>query len=310
MVLSPLVYACNDSYNPSDSNYASPLEVREITTDTVLTENTIGVQYNVHPNVTLDCTSVVLDGRVGSNMTAVIFAHPNSTILNPTVINARTGVSVVPNDHKVVWNQLENLSKADGLALVNASRNSGGQLITGGDFMGCRVAIYVHALNVGARIEDNKFNSNRLSIYLDAYSQQTTVDNNRFCDQGKGWKDKVLGWFAAGRESIAVDGSSNNIIINNDFQRSTRKAFIEIYKNCGENNIPRWEGSLDNEITDNSFEDGSIGVWVSSRRDDRGTPPCRPDDEGDIVINTALSNNTFSNVTADIRDHGTNTVIA
>jgi len=309
MVILPLLPSCINSNNPSNANYALPLEIREITSDTVLTEDTIGVQYNVHPNVTLNCSGVILDGAVGANMTAVIFAQPNSVIIEPTIVNARTGINLVPYNHKEVWEQLEYLSEEDGMSLVNANRGSGHQRVVAGNFTNCKVGCYVHALNVGAEITQSTFARNRLSVYLDAYSTQTLVQSNEFHRQGSGWKDKSLGWFAAGRESIAIDGSSDNIIDSNTFDISTRKAFIEIYKNCGENNIPRWEGSINNTIKDNTFNSGSIGIWVSSRRDDRKTHPCRADDSGDVVVDTKLSHNTFSSVDVGIVDHGDNTLI-
>src|SRR5690606_3153786 len=75
---------------------------------------------------------------------------------------------------------------------------------------------------------------------------------------------------ADGREAIAIDSSSRNVIAGNYF-RDNKLAAISLYKNCGEDDVPRTMYSNDNYIARNLFEypDNTgrcAAVWVGARQ--------------------------------------------
>lgn len=120
-----------------------------------------------------------------------------------------------------------------------------------------------------------------VGVYLEAGSKDNVVDDNSIHENGFGDVDPagkpfVFGgmtflYLSTGREGIAVDGSRNNRITNNQIA-SNSAGGIFLYKNCGEYYTSKpeqwWErryGSDGNLIENNTITDARNGVWLGSR---------------------------------------------
>lgn len=98
-----------------------------------------------------------------------------------------------------------------------------------------------------------------LAIYLDTESTGNTLRNNTIHPRN--------GVF--GRELIALDGSSNNTIVNNHFS-SLSNGGIFLYRNCGEGGTIRISTPSNNAIVNNTFfyahyTGNNPSVWLGSR---------------------------------------------
>jgi len=93
--------------------------------------------------------------------------------------------------------------------------------------------------------------SNRVGVYLDAESFANNIDSNEFdvTTSSGSW----LGFYNRGWPQIAVDGSSENIIVNNVFKR-LRNGGVYLYRNCGEGGTIRYGTPSHNIISKNRFE--------------------------------------------------------
>lgn len=104
----------------------------------------------------------------------------------------------------------------------------------------------------------------RLSgIYLEAYSVRTRVTNSSFIHNG-------FSGSASGREAIAIDASSENVIANNLF-KDNKYAAIATYKNCGEAGVARNMHANDNLIERNTFSyhdnyNGGAAIVIAARQ--------------------------------------------
>lgn len=129
-------------------------------------------------------------------------------------------------------------------------------------FVGSGTAgVYVDAFSSFVQIEKSTFLDNKgVAIYLEYSSSQTSILDNYFYNNG----------FVKGREAIAIDSSSKNIISRNFFKKNNSGG-VFLYKNCGERFpgsefITRKYGSNYNIITNNSFFGERVGVWLASRQ--------------------------------------------
>ena len=85
-------------------------------------------------------------------------------------------------------------------------------------------------------------------------------------------------YWGPGREGMSIDGSYNNVVLNNTFSRNSAGG-IFLYTNCGEfvNTRPeryfqRRTKAENNLIQGNTFTGGLNGVWVGSRMSDNTFP--------------------------------------
>lgn len=146
--------------------------------------------------------------------------------------------------------------------------------------------------------------SGSVAVYLDAESGRNAIRGNTF----------VL---RTGREVIAVDGSANNRIESNRFDRLALGG-IYLYRNCGEGGTVRHQTPHGNTIAGNRFREApfwrSHGIWLGSRngrrphRDaDAGYPFGSSADNRDFADDNTVTGNVFEAPTRrDIRDAGQN----
>lgn len=87
-------------------------------------------------------------------------------------------------------------------------------------------------------------------MYLDAESAFITVDSNTFNVNSVVQADKSKSRM---RETIAIDGSANNRIVNNKFI-GRNSGSIHIYRNCGEKGLVRHQLPHSNLIKSNEFK--------------------------------------------------------
>jgi hypothetical protein len=142
-------------------------------------------------------------------------------------------------------------------------------------------------------------NSSGAGIYMDTESGYNTIRNNEFT-------------LNTGREAIAVDGSSYNLIVNNQFPYLEHDG-INLYRNCGEGGTVRWSGPHHNQIINNFFNKPqySLAVYLGSR--DGDSPHCDEDDGYDFGSSKydwdyARYNAVMQNQILDNTDVGTSTV--
>ncbi|MGB5136481.1 MAG: right-handed parallel beta-helix repeat-containing protein [Prochlorococcaceae cyanobacterium] len=89
-------------------------------------------------------------------------------------------------------------------------------------------------------------------VYLDAESARNTIEGNTFA-----FRSLV-------REVVAVDGSAQNRIADNDFQRIDRGG-IYLYRNCGEAGAVRHQPPRENIIEGNRFATGTLLPLITHR---------------------------------------------
>jgi hypothetical protein len=112
-----------------------------------------------------------------------------------------------------------------------------------------------------------KGSSGAVAIYLDAETGHNTLRNNYIHP-------------VTARELIAIDGSSDNLIVNNRFS-SLNHGGIYLYRNCGERGTVRHNTPSRNQLINNSFYynkylGGTPAVFIASR--DGTRPDCDADD--------------------------------
>ncbi len=122
-----------------------------------------------------------------------------------------------------------------------------------------RIPLYLAPGVTGVTVRNCTFTGRSIStaVYLCAESANNKITGNVFdC--------------STGREIIAVDGSANNTIANNQFLRFPFGG-IYLYRNCGEGGTVRHQTPERNNITNNDFAAGttrwgSYAIWLGSRR--------------------------------------------
>ena len=103
-------------------------------------------------------------------------------------------------------------------------------------------------------------NSDGVNIYFDAESSNNNLINNKILASGQ-------------RESLAIDGSANNIIEGNYFS-GIQNGGIFLYRNCGLNGAVRHQTSSNNRISNNIFYyqycsefSCDPSIWLASRNE-------------------------------------------
>lgn len=128
------------------------------------------------------------------------------------------------------------------------------------------------------------------NIYLDDLSFRNTLRHNRI--EASNQKD------GKAREVLAIDGSSENTIVDNFFS-SLEDGGIYLYRNCGEDNSPRLGRPTDNVIVNNVFfydtYDGpNPSVFVAQRNGkDTKTVDCPPNFFDLARSNAIMQNQVF-----------------
>ncbi|WEX91067.1 right-handed parallel beta-helix repeat-containing protein [Sinorhizobium garamanticum] len=125
------------------------------------------------------------------------------------------------------------------------------------------IPLYIGPGVTGAALVDSRIDgkSTSVAVYLDAESANNTISNN------------VFAITTENRELIAIDGSANNRIANNTFERPENGG-IFVYRNCGEGGVIRHQKPQFNQITGNTFRYGPAfltqpAVWLNSRNGNR-----------------------------------------
>ena len=235
-----------------------------------LTDKSIRFELN-EPNSSLDCQGARLSTMADdpSKASAITIKPKTDTAIdNIAVANCH----VDGYGHALNIRQYSNpnqryargfINPADNRALAPSairvinvsSRNS----INSGMFVGD----HVHDITFDkVRIQ----NAGTVGLYLEFGSRDNVIKNSVFV--GNGFRT-----FKPNREAIAVDSSSNNRIENNQFIHNGAGSIL-LYRNCFEhaddrarsNHFKRTESSRDNIISNNTFEDEPVGVWVASRQ--------------------------------------------
>jgi parallel beta-helix repeat protein len=174
--------------------------------------------------------------------------------------------------------------------------------ITGVD----RIPVYLSpgATEVTLRNSTVEGTSVSVAIYLDAESARNTITGNTI---------KVR--TGQGRELIALDGSADNRIAGNTFERVTTGG-IYLYRNCGEGGTVRHQSPQRNLIENNRFDLGELspghyGIWLGSRNgnrnyceDDKGYPFGSSKDNRDFANDNIVRGNRFSPSANAVRDNG------
>ena len=137
-----------------------------------------------------------------------------------------------------------------------------------------KIPLYIHPGVTNFQLVDSRMGgkSDSVAIYLDAESSGNTFRNNYI-------------EVKTGREVVAIDGSSYNKIVNNEF-RELSDGGIYLYRNCGEDGGIRHSTPSHNTIVNNIFYydkyiGGNPSVYLGSRdgRTRKGnTGDCREDD--------------------------------
>jgi len=151
--------------------------------------------------------------------------------------------------------------------------------------------------------------SSSVALYLDAESGQNTIRDNTFASD-------------VGREVLAVDGSADNRIESNRFERMPLGG-IYLYRNCGEGGTVRHQTPHGNVIAGNQFNTRALGwrsygVWLGSRNghrgycdDDAGYPFGSSIDNRDFANDNTVTHNTFTPASSRaVRDDGANNRVA
>ena len=297
-----------------DLPYGSPDKVKVVAEDTILTEDYKGTQFIVINKSTLYAGDHTIDGRTRdeSGAFAAVILVDGSHLVAGNIKYAREG-TVIRFDLPRDWKQrLKALPQEDRLDYIDSLRSQldGCSTVTDTNYLHNRVGIYVTSVNPCSKITNVSLTYGRLGIYHDAYSRNSIVTASHFNSVGRRYYSTkhTEGWIAYPypRESVAIDGSSDNQYVGNMFTNGARSA-INLYVNCGENEpdgsegIPRDEPSENNVISGNHFKDYGIAIYNGSRHPDRKTYPCRADDKGDRVINTKIYQNTYTDVGVKIK---------
>lgn len=116
-------------------------------------------------------------------------------------------------------------------------------------------------------------------VYLETGSRQNTVEGNALIDNGfrengpggtlYDFNGTPIVYYGTGREGIAIDGSSDNVVRDNYFAGNSAGS-VYLYTNCGEYPdrpayFERRYPAVRNLITSNVFNGGWNGVWVGAR---------------------------------------------
>ncbi len=146
--------------------------------------------------------------------------------------------------------------------------------------------LYLHAGVNYFQMLDSEINGSTtgLNIYLDDLSYRNTFRNNR------------IQAATEQREAMALDGSSENLIINNHFSGTLNHGGIYLYRNCGEGGSTRRGTPSHNTFINNFFyydkyEGDNPAIFVASRNGKSTKTYTCPDNFFDLAqFNVVMQN--------------------
>jgi len=174
-----------------------------------------------------------------------------------------------------------------------------------------RIPLYIAPGVTGVVLENSRITGWGAStaIYLDCESAGNVIIGNTIT-------------MRPAREVIAVDGSADNRIERNRFERIPYGGIV-LYRNCGEAGTVRHQTPHGNVLRDNWFDTGSLGILhvaihLGSRNgrrvtcgQDDGYPFGSSIDDRDFADDNTVTGNVFAPPTSrDIRDDGNRNVVA
>jgi parallel beta-helix repeat protein len=228
-------------------------------------------------NVTLDCRGALLRDTAADGVNAIVVAvDANANLQNVTIRDCRIegffhGIDIARNG----VNQL-----AAGHEYDHYLRNVVVEDTNVADTHA--VGIYVHPYVTGTVLRgDVVTGSASTGLYLDEGSRGGRIEgnvfaSNGFVENGPGGTNTSFGglsvrFWGPGREGIAVDGSSDNVIRGNWIAGNSAGG-VFLYTNCGENvhtDPADWldhrYGAEHNDVEGNVIAGSGTGVWVASR---------------------------------------------
>jgi parallel beta-helix repeat protein len=232
--------------------------------------------------VTLDCQGAKIVGPTNSGSRGILVRAPQGVALsNITVRNCH--VEGYLNSVRVTRDGFRNL--AQGEEYLTPTSNI---VIEDSTFKGSRgTGIFVDGYVEDVTIRDNTIDgAGSVGIYLETGSRRNRVEgnsiiNNGYRENGANGQLATFGttqvwWWGVGREGLAVDGSYENVIVDNAFYNNSNGGLF-LYKNCGEypsrpSYFERRYHARDNLIEGNTFIGGRNGVWVGSRMGENTYP--------------------------------------
>jgi parallel beta-helix repeat protein len=228
-------------------------------------------------HVTLDCRGAHVDAGTGRSGVGILVHSPAAvaltdvTVRNCVVHGFLNGMRITRDGFKTLAAGHEyDVADTDITVENDRIRDTGG------------VGLYVDGYVTGVTIDHVDIaNAGSTGIYLEAGSKGSAVEHSFVHGNGfdgtqpPGKPITVSGttfnYLSTGREGIAVDGSSDNVIRDNVIGQNSYGG-IFLYKNCGEYATqqpaqwwPRRTGSSGNLIEDNAIFDEQNGVWIGSR---------------------------------------------
>lgn len=227
----------------------------------------------VASEVSLDCRGAVIRGS-GGGVGILIESPADVTMSDVTVRNCRTEGFL--NGMKVTRAGFREL--AAGVEYDHALRDVVIRDSTVSDSRGVGIFVdgYVTRVTLtGLAVQ----RAGSAGIYLETGSRANTVAHNLILDNG--FRENgpggslfeldgtTLAYWGTGREGLAIDGSSDNVVLGNYF-RGNSAGGVFLYTNCGEypdraRYFERRYPSDRNVISTNVFDGGWHGVWVGSR---------------------------------------------
>jgi parallel beta-helix repeat protein len=249
--------------NAAFRNDAAPIEILN---STVLqdVDYTPGHGFLIRKsNIVLDCNGMVLDGKgvapFGVDIDSYGKSISNIVVKNCTFKNFKYRGASVGWQEKYS-NKIKRINGRDDSELY--AMHPKNIFFYNDTFSGSGTAgLYVDSFSQNVSIERSVFSDNfGVGIYLEFSSKRSRILNSFFSSNG----------FKKGRESIAIDSSSENYISGNYFKNNYAGS-VFLYKNCGESfsgeeQFTRKNGANNNVIVGNSFLGEKIGVWVASRQ--------------------------------------------
>lgn len=217
------------------------LQPQQQVTKTILLE---GVRAS---GVTINCRSaqvgnIEINSRRYLNTTTgnIAFERPERITIQQCRINGHVRITGMPTQDIIPASKQANFTAV-------ARQNAPIQIvlknltITANKHLPLSIPVYISPGVTGVQLLDStlKGSSSSVAVYLDAESYNNQIRGNQF---------NVV----TGREVIAIDGSSYNIIENNRFS-GLSKGGIFLYRNCGERGAIRHATPSYNLISNNYF---------------------------------------------------------
>ena len=253
----------------------SPTEAIVVTVTSYLDPGctyTGGIQITAS-DVTLDCRGAVIQG--GSNGTGILIVSPADVDMSGVIVRNCTTRGWL-NGIRVTRDGFRDL--AAGVEYDHHLRNVVVEHGTVEDSRG--VGVYVDAYVTKVTVTGLLIRrAGSTGIYLETGSRENTVANNMIVDNGfieNGPNGTLfdlggtqVAFWGTGREGLAIDGSSDNVVTGNYFHGNSAGG-IFLYTNCGEypNRVRYFERRYPadrNLISTNVFDGGWNGVWVGAR---------------------------------------------